>query len=284
VAQKPTYNDYIADVTRELGFLDETAASQAYEFNIRAAKQALEQSSRIIDLYSALSAAGATYAPGRPELLLQSQNLESDVRFGTKPFKSVIDKLHRRNVLYNRRFPDPPLEGGITPLRLYEDMDDLIRTRIICKYMDAPRFLCLWLSDHCNSKNIQHNYRELSTDAGYYAWHFYFKHSSEIMLNGSVVYKDIWVEVQFATQLSEVLTLLTHELYKNRRVAASKKDDKRWKWDPGSSEFRSAYLGHGLHLLEGLIKALKDELVSVPIQNPDNVEPSNITAAVSNGQ
>jgi hypothetical protein len=130
----------MTSVIRELGFPDETAASQAFEFNIRAAKQSLEQSTHVIDLYSTLNAAGPIYAPGRPELLFQSQSLENDVHFVTKPFKSVIDKLHRRNVLYNKHYPAAPLEGEIRPVDLYEQMDDLIRTRIVCKYMDAPRF------------------------------------------------------------------------------------------------------------------------------------------------
>ena len=112
MAQRPTFDEYMIQVTRELGFDDETAASQAFEFNIRAARQALEQSTHIIDLFSVLKAAGPIYAPGRPELLFQSPRFENDVRFGTKPFKSAIDKMHRRNVLYNRRFPQPASEGS----------------------------------------------------------------------------------------------------------------------------------------------------------------------------
>jgi hypothetical protein len=95
-----------------------------------------------------------------------------------------------------------------------------------------------------------------------------------------VVSKEIWVEIQFATQLSEVLTILTHDLYKTRRVSAfPKKDQKGWKWDPASAEFRSAYLGHGLHLLEGLIQALKDELVAEPRQATSGPNPDQAYAA-----
>ena len=183
----------------------------------------------------------------------------------TKPFSSAIDKLYRSNILYNRQFPEPPRSGWIEPPELYEKIEDLIRTRLVCKYMDGPRFVCEALMRRCRQAGIDSKFRELSTEAGYYAWHFYVRIPVELMLEAaSVVEKSMWVEIQITTQLAEVITALTHEFYEARRSAGPAPKDNDWKWDASSQGFRSAYLGHGLHLLEGIIQNLKDDLVSQP--------------------
>jgi hypothetical protein len=140
-------------------------------------------------------------------------------------------------------------------------MDDLLRTRIECKYMDEPKFVCSHLSSYCKALNVEHRVRELSTDAGYYAWHFYFKAPVELMpLGGEVEAGQMWVEIQLSTQLAEVITSLTHGLYEQRREGRAGISDTDWKWDAQSQYFRSAYIGHGLHLLEGIIQAFRDDV------------------------
>jgi hypothetical protein len=64
----------------------------------------------------------------------------------------------------------------------------------------------------------------------------------------------MWVEIQISTQLAEAITALTHGLYEARREGLSNYSNKSWKWNAKSPEFRSAYIGHGLHLLEGMIQ------------------------------
>jgi hypothetical protein len=129
--------------------------------------------------------------------------------------------------------------------------------------MDGPKFVCAELSTYCADKNIPCHYRELSTDAGYYAWHFYFKAPVEIMpLGGDVESRLMWVEIQLTTQLAEVIGALTHGLYEERRTGRSSQDGD-WKWDANSQRFRSAYLGHGLHLLEGIIQTFRDDVLGL---------------------
>jgi ppGpp synthetase/RelA/SpoT-type nucleotidyltranferase len=258
VPHKPSIDEYRSQAIAELGFPDATAARQAFDFNIVAARQTLEQSAVFDAIISELEQARAGYSPGRNELLFFSDI--RTVRFDTKSFESVLNKLYRHNVLYNRRFPAPHRDGNIRPDELYEKINDLLRTRIICKYMDGPRYVCECLSKRCTGMGIDNSYKELSTDAGYYAFHFYFKLPVEINIADHFAIRNIPVEIQFFTQLSEVIAILTHGLYEERRLEPQLSLNKEWKWDPSSTAFRSAYLGHGLHLLEGIIQALKDDL------------------------
>jgi hypothetical protein len=264
VTDKPTPEQYTAEVVSQFGCKDFAAAERNYTFNMRAAHQSVNDGATLRKIVTELRSLPVRYAAGRPHLLFFPPTIPPELDLQTKPFKSALDKLYRSNILYNRNFPKPPRDGGIEPPKLYEGMDDLIRTRLVCKYMDGPRFVCEALVRYCGQIGVECKLRELSTEAGYYAWHFYVRIPVELMLDGSVVQKDMWVEVQITTQLAEVITALTHELYEARRSAgpAPKNDD--WKWDAGSHDFRSAYLGHGLHLLEGIIQNLKDDLVLQP--------------------
>ena len=73
----------------------------------------------------------------------------------------------------------------------------------------------------------------------------------------------MWAELQLSTQLAEVITSLTHGLYEKRRAASGDDRGGNWKWDAGSPLFRSAYLGHGLHLLEGVIQTFRDDVLDL---------------------
>jgi hypothetical protein len=238
-----------------------TKLSRSYEFNLRSAQQAVASGETIRGILLTLSEMRSRYANGDPQLLFYPADPASDLRFHQKPFESVLVKMYRGNVLFNRRYPEPPDRGIIDFTNLYERMDDLLRTRIVCKYMDGPKFVCSHLSSYCKALNVEHRVRELSTDAGYYAWHFYFKAPVELMpLGGEVEAGQMWVEIQLSTQLAEVITSLTHGLYEQRREGRAGISDTDWKWDAQSQYFRSAYIGHGLHLLEGIIQAFRDDV------------------------
>jgi hypothetical protein len=79
------------------------------------------------------------------------------------------------------------------------------------------------------------------------------------------------------TQLAEVITSLTHVLYEERRDGTADGGDGSWKWEARSQRFRSAYLGHGLHLLEGIIQTFKDEMLARP--SPGGEQPEADSAS-----
>jgi hypothetical protein len=262
VVIKPSLEEFSLSVITALGFNDHAAAERNYEFNLRAAHQAVSAGAIVSGIGAVLRAMPARYANGRPDLLFYPAEIPHELGLLKKPFLSVLNKLYRRNILYNRRYPKPPQEGIIEPQELYEGIDDLIRTRLVCKYMDGPRFVCEELSRHCTGSAIEHRYKELSTEAGYYAWHFYLQAPVELMLDRLVEQKAMWIEIQISTQLAEVITALTHELYEARRFGPIDPKGRDWRWDASSQRFRSAYLGHGLHLLEGIIQNLKDDILA----------------------
>jgi hypothetical protein len=271
VKKIPTFELYQSETIRELGFADRVTAERNYEFNMRAAHQSIASSSVMNGVMLALKDMTSRYAPGRPDLLFYPAEIPADFGLKKKPFESVINKLYRKNVLYNKSFPGTSRDT-IRPENFYEEIDDLIRTRIVCKYMDGPKFVCEELKRYCGCNGIDAIYRDVSTHSGYYAWHFYLKVPVELMFNTSVEGRSMWVEIQISTQLAEVITALTHELYETRRMGSSAHQSGEWKWDAASHRFRSAYLGHGLHLLEGIIQNLKDDLL---IQSRADSEPDN---------
>jgi hypothetical protein len=270
VIEKPSFEQYLIAAAGELGFKDDPAnAKRSYTFNLRAAHQSVMAGDVMAGVLAVLQEITHRYAGGKPDLLFYPAEIAEDLRFLQKPFRSVIQKLYRRNVVYNRNYPNPPRDGSIAPARLYEEIDDLLRTRVVCKYMDGPRYVCEQLQSHCDSRRVTSHFREISTDAGYYAWHFYFRAPVELMFNNVVHQQQMWVEIQVSTQLAEVITALTHGLYEARRVGGQEIQGKDWKWDASSRQFRSAYLGHGLHLLEGVIQTFKDDVLgAVPAGTP----------------
>jgi Region found in RelA / SpoT proteins len=269
VANKPNFEGYLAECIAAIGFPGQAAkAESTYIFNMRAAHQAVTDAGKPLEgIVTALNEMRHVYFPGGPDLLFYPPELPADLSLQIKPFISAMHKMYRRNVVFNRNYPNPPPDGRIEPSRLYEGIDDLIRTRIVCKYMDGPQFVCERLTEHCNRVGVSSQYRDLGTDAGYYAWHFYFQSPVVLMLNGEVQERHLWVEIQLTTQLAEVITSLTHGLYAERREGAPEAKHGVWKWDAGSQRFRSAYLGHGLHLLEGVIQTFRDDVLG-PVPRP----------------
>lgn len=263
MTKKPDFDDYLAECAKLFApDGDITKAEKNFEFNMRAAHQAAIRSEAISLILQRLKEARAQYVEGRPELLFYPQNATDEFTLLTKPFNSAILKAYRGNVIFNKKYPSRPDRGWINVEDIYQEIDDLLRTRLVCKYMDGPQFVCNYLQDFCENNNIDHKLRDLSTEAGYYAWHFYLKIPVEIMQDRTVSTRQMWVEFQISTQLAEVITSLTHALYEERRVTGSASSGTKWKWDAKSPMFRSAFLGHGLHLLEGLIQTLKDDFFS----------------------
>ena len=271
MTQKPSFEQYILTAASKLGFENNPVnAERSYEFNLRAAHQSVTSGGVMSGILAALKEMSQRYASGNPNLLFYPADQIDGLLILQKSFRSAIDKVYRKNVLHNRSYPGPPRDGFIEVAHLYESMNDLLRTRLVCKYMDGPKYVCEHLTQHCKAHGIVSYFRELSTDAGYYAWHFYFQAPTEIMINKIVEEHQILVEVQVTTQLAEVISSLTHGLYEARRSGRLDAEGKDWKWDAGSQRFRSAYIGHGLHLLEGIIQTFKDDVLGgEPIQPGD---------------
>ncbi len=177
----------------------------------------------------------------------------------TKSFDSFFEKTFRRNVVYNKKFPNPPYDGWALPENWIENTNDILRTYFVVKYLDGVEFLMKKIEEsfNANSLNCKNHYE--ARDEGYYAVHIYTKNDFEIpKIDWDTEIKNITIEIQITTQLQEVIGKLTHQLYEDRRIKIDK-SDKKWQWNYESEEFTTNYLGHILHYVEGMIMEVRNK-------------------------
>ncbi len=193
------------------------------------------------------------------ELLMTSLD---EITLSVKTYASVVNKSYRENILNNGKFPQPPEQGWVTPANWYGKLNDIIRYRIVCKFIDGPEFLakslCL-LAENCGvrSETKQHN-----KEGGYYAYHFYVwipvgllvPHENTVQSFDT----EMRVEIQLTTQLQEVLYDLTHDIYEELRISSGSQSSS-WQWDYSSPRFKPSYMGHTLHMLEAIILEVRDK-------------------------
>lgn len=188
--------------------------------------------------------------------LLMSELKEHGLQ--SKSFESVVNKCYRINVLENKLYPQNPECGWVTLGKAYEVMNDLVRGRIVCKFIDGPQFLADKLQKYATSLNLKSEIKTHQKDGGYYAYHFYVAIPVTVIdEQRNFVDVSMKVEVQLTTQLQEVLCDLTHELYEALRVQ-EEKTNLPWQWDYSSARFKPSFMGHTLHMLEAIILEVRD--------------------------
>lgn len=183
--------------------------------------------------------------------------ITSEVELYTKPFESFFLKTFRKNVLDNINWDDEannePNGGWILPDNWYANVNDIVRTLIVVKYLDGVEFLSDKIKNHCEQHNTPCSVSFEAKDEGYYAAHLCMIQKCEIPnVNWDTTMVDVPIEIQITTRLQEVIRKLTHVYYEERRVNL-KVDDIKWQWDYKSEEFIPNYLGHILHYVEGMI-------------------------------
>jgi len=259
---KPSFEEFRREFEQQFGA--DADAEKLYMFTMRAAAQELQKSPQYREVISTISECETSYSEKHPDLLLSSSPVD-EIKILVKPFDSVVHKIYRRNVLYNKKYPDAPPEGKLSHLDYLWNIDDILRGKVVCRYMDGPEFVCKRLQNKFTERGFVSSIRENSTEAGYYGWHFYFRFNSPVLVDGRVSDATLSAEIQFTTQLADVISALTHTFYRQRR--SGEQFSENWKWRPRDGPFKAAYLGHGLHLLEGMIQTLKDDMMG-PIPDP----------------
>lgn len=261
VTKKPDLDTYINDLLMKLEFAEFSAADRHYNLQMNNIKSQIETSQLMTMLADSLTDMPKYYLQ-EPDLLFFNNQISKDLSFKLKPLKSVFNKIYRKNVYYNNKYPEQNKKENYDVKNFYEEIDDLLRTRLVCKYMDGPKWVCDLLERQLTDAGAVVKVRELSTDQGYYAWHLYIQNPVEMLDSKLVRDKKVWIEIQFTTQLSEVITSLTHDLYQRNREGMNVPNKRDWKWDAKSQFFRSSFLGHALHLFEGIIQEFRDEVLS----------------------
>jgi ppGpp synthetase/RelA/SpoT-type nucleotidyltranferase len=252
----PALDEYINWLKKELRFVPDAAARNYYDYSSKALRDSVATSSFWNDLEVALPNLDDEYLLRTGVYLLMSR--PKNVPILVKPFTSMIDKSYRRNVLANKHWPDPPDEGWITPENWFERVNDAARTCIVVKYLDGVPFLADKLTALAGVHGYAVETEYQAREEGYYAAHLTVAVPAIIPLRkwdtANIQSK---LEIQVTTQLQDVLRVLTHEFYVNRRSKTPTDETKKWQWNYESAEFKANYLAHTLHHMEGLVMDLR---------------------------
>jgi ppGpp synthetase/RelA/SpoT-type nucleotidyltranferase len=183
----------------------------------------------------------------------------------TKTYDSMVNKSFRYNVLWNPHIPSPPYPKSsppndwLIPNNWFSRVNDIVRTRIVCNYIDGPKFLVSKFKQYAKEHQLKkpRSYSQ-QKDVGYYAYHTYIKFPTGIMLGPKGAKVESELEIQITTMLQQVLNNITHDFYEDSRLQQPK-DPNAWKWEFKSNRFRGGYLSHTLHLLEAIIHEVRTE-------------------------
>jgi ppGpp synthetase/RelA/SpoT-type nucleotidyltranferase len=255
---RPTFDQYLEWTVQTLhADWGDARYRRLYDANVITALNTVQSHPFFQKLDSVLSSASQQYNPEKPDQLLTHG---PTVHLVSKPFDSVIDKSFRRNVLKNDNFDNPPADGWCCPDNPFGTLNDTIRGLTVCRYIDGPLHVCQNLARHADACDLESSYKSRQDDTGYYAYHFYIRIPVQLMKPDlEQLQVALSVELQVTTQLQEVLKDLTHGFYEEIRTRQNASTDD-WKWRYDTPRFRGSYIGHTLHLLEGIIVDLKDDV------------------------
>lgn len=176
-----------------------------------------------------------------------------------KPFKSLLEKTFRKNILENKNWPHEPKNGWILPENWFYRINDIIRTLFIVKYLDGVDFIIDKIESHCTEYEMVCRHHLEAREEGYYAAHLYTQQNFEIpKIPWNTERVDLTIEIQITTQLQDVIRVLLHKYYEERRKTI-KEDSIKWQWNYKSDEFITNYLGHILHYVEGMIMEIREK-------------------------
>lgn len=261
----PTLDEYAGWARDNIAFDPENEQfRRRFAQNTGIIRTSIEQSEQWAKVLSVLNTLSERYHEKYKVSLFTESGWKPSLHI--KPIESVVEKTWRQNVLHNKQFPQPPKgdpANWITESNMYGALNDLIRCRVVCRYMDGPQFICD-AAKHLLGDGIVAKTHSMETELGYYAWHLGVIVPATVMrANGDVDDQPVQFEVQLTTHLNDVLNDLTHSFYEDRRTEKTTRDP-LWKWDPSNPQFKGAFFGHTLHLLEGMIVELKNEMTKEP--------------------
>jgi hypothetical protein len=227
-----------------------------YNANLNNAVNSISESAFYTGLDNKLQDWGEEYKLQTGSILLMDSG---GLTLLKKPYSSAIDKSFRRNVLWNKRFPEEPQKGWMLPENFFATLNDVIRSTLVCKFIDGPSFLANKLAEYATGLSLDSTSYTQERDEGYYAQHFYVKFQIDLLdISLRDQQSELEIEIQLTTQLQDVLKSLTHHYYQQTRIL-SEKENTKWKWEYNTNRFRASYLSHTLHLLEAIIVQLRDE-------------------------
>lgn len=177
----------------------------------------------------------------------------------TKPLESLLIKAYRKNVLNNSNYPDAPEGDWITPENWLTNINDILRTTIVVKYLDGVEFLLKQMAVIAENTGCRLDYSLEAREEGYYAAHAGVKMKMDYYdKKYTPISHEMNIEIQVTTELQAIIKQLLHKHYERNRKQP-KPANYMWQWDYHCDEFASNYLGHIVHYVEGMIIELRDK-------------------------
>lgn len=187
-----------------------------------------------------------------------------------KTWNSFLHKTWRNNILDNSNWPDEPVirlvsvdgpvQRWILPDVWYEASWDMIRTRIVVRYLDGVEFMVQRLLDLGKQVELDTSTVQHAQEWGYYAVHVLVP---QRFTTPNLVYEAdddrlSQIEIQVTTELQRVVDELTHHYFERRRSDGDIDRSKKWQWNYQSEEFEPYFLGHRLHHLQATIMKVRN--------------------------
>ncbi|HEU5046522.1 MAG TPA: hypothetical protein VFT64_01625 [Rickettsiales bacterium] len=179
--------------------------------------------------------------------------------FTAKPIASIQDKLFRQYQEYSgMNGKHDAFQSSIVDIA--SRLHDLVRTRISCKYIDGAEFLATKFSQLAKDMNCYDERERKSQLRGYFAQHVVISINTTFRNGNQSLSLSIKCEIQIASELATQMWDATHDLYKQLRVKHTPNES--WEWDAQSPQFIAEQLGHVIHLADGLLVRLREQLKS----------------------
>jgi hypothetical protein len=172
--------------------------------------------------------------------------------FKAKRERAIVDKVKREFCKSEADMRGAFAESG-PPI---PSLDDLVRTRIVCRYVDGVEFLASKLQSLAHEHDLHPIHKRQGNERGYFAQHIYFDHHVIFKYGGYVSSGCVRCEIQIATQLATTMWHESHGSYEQTRSA--QEGDENWQWNPKDPRFITYQLGHTLHLADGLLVLIRD--------------------------
>jgi hypothetical protein len=135
-------------------------------------------------------------------------------------------------------------------------LNDIVRTRIACPFIDGVEFLATKLSELAIDRGI---FLERSREGrleGYFAQHINISQRVIYQLGGIDRLADITCEIQVASEMATRMWDVGHAIYE--LVRGQESTPENWQWSPHDPRFIANQLGHTIHLADGLLVQIRD--------------------------
>lgn len=221
-----------------------------YQTNVQSFRDQVGQSIAFIGLAERLRRVNAEFKEKNFVRLLDNEDLP---QLEVKSFESLTSKVYRLSIPQNRKYPLAPHGAWITTNNLFDRINDCIRTQVVCAYADGALALAQNIAEGLIAAGIRAEVVPEGREEGYHAIHLYAQFPVTVLsMDFAQQPSTITVEIQFRTKLQAVLYELTHLLYEGKRENKIERDS-AWKWKIDAPRYMATYLGHTLHLIEGVL-------------------------------